>query len=341
MNLKFLSMKKFFTLLSLLILLGMSTNVMAQGSQQTVTVNSIRNYWVNSSDGTTHNPDHVGNGYEWSVYQWDGSVDYSASDWDATATAAASGTDYTFAATSSGTDVFNTQIEWLATGNYVVQVVETNAGDGCTTVRRFGVTNIDLDLLVVTKDDDDNILTADGEFCNTNAGSVYGDEDADDLNSDTGVTPVMGTMMMTYEITLHTEKGGDAPIGTSLPDAGWKFSVQDASTIPADGSVTWIVADGTGTYTTGNLNEIVVAAGTSTVTITAEIKNIADAATEIYELGFSIDPATVLVEDGGTAGDYAEGEEPAGYDGADGSHINSAYTITVNPIPNTSKIKFN
>ncbi len=333
-------MKKFFTLLSLLVVMGMSANVMAQGSQQTVTVNSTRNYWVNSTNGTTQNTDHEGNGYAWTVYTWDVSDDYSASGW--TATAATSGTDYTFEGTSSGTDVFATQIKWLATGNYVVEVVETNAGDGCTTVRRFGVTIIDLDLLVVTKDHNDVILTAAGEFCNTNAGSIFGDEDADDLNSATGVTPAMGTMIMTYEITLHTEKGGDAPIGNSLPDAGWKFSVQDDSTIPTGlGNVTWTVTDGTGTYTTGDLNEIIVAAGTSTVTITAEIKNIADAATEVYELGFSIDPATVLVENGGTAGDYAEGEEPAGYDGTDGSHINSAYTITVNPIPNTSKIKFN
>ncbi len=341
LTLNFTKMKKLFTLLSLFVLIGMSANVFAQGSQQTVTINSTRNYWVNSTDGTTQDDDHEGNSYTWSVYEWNGALDYTASDW--TATAATVDSDYSFEVTNSGVDAFATQIKWLATGTYVVEVVETNAGDGCTTVRRFGVTIIDLDLLVVTKDHLEATLAASATYCNTNTGSIYGDSDATDLN-DATVTPVMSTMTMTYEITLYTAKGGGAgtEIGNVLEDASWKFSVQDASTIPSSpGNVTWTVTDGTGTYTTGSLNEITVAAGTSTVTITAEIQNIADVPTADYVLSLSIDPSTVLVENGGTAVDYAEGQEPAAYTGADSSHTNSAYSITVNPIPNTSKITVN
>ncbi|WP_321286559.1 hypothetical protein [uncultured Sunxiuqinia sp.] len=339
-------MKKLFTLLSLFVLIGMSANVFAQGSQQTVTINSTRNYWVNSTDGTTQDDDHVDNSYTWAVYLWGGSDDYTAGGWDATATAATAGTNYNFVGSSSGTDVFATQINWLASGSYVVEVVESNGTTGCTTVRRFGITVIDLDLLVVTRDHLDATLTADGTYCNTDEGNIYGDDDADDLNSSTGVDPALGTMTFTYEITLYTVKGSTVEadqIGDALSSAGWKFTAVDASTIPTSGDVTWTVSGGSGTYSTGGSNVITVAPGTSTVTITAEIQNIAAAAEEDYELDFSIAPSSVLIENGGSSStDYAEGEEPADYDGVTDtdSHLNSSYTITVNPIPNTTKVKF-
>lgn len=338
-------MKNLFSLICLVVLLGISASVMGQGSQQTATINSTRNYWVNSADlGVTQIAAHVGNSYAWSVYTWDGTTDYTGTAW--TPTAATAGTAFNFVGTSSGTNVYKSSIKWLSTGTYVVEIVETSTGTtACTTVRRFGVTIIDLDLLVVTKDHLDATLATPGLYCNTNTGDIYGDSDVDDLN-DASVTPVMETMVMTYEISLFTAMGGTANIATTLPSAGWKFTAVDASIIPTPlGNVTWAISAGaTGTYTTGGTNVITVAPGTSVVTITATIKNIAAAATEDYVLNFSIDPATVLVENGGSsATDYAEGQEPATYIGgtaAPTSHKNSAVQITVNPIPNTTKIKF-
>ncbi|MDP3913490.1 MAG: hypothetical protein Q8R96_07125 [Bacteroidota bacterium] len=337
-------MKKLFSLVCLVVLLGVSASVMGQGSQQTVTINSTRNYWVNSTDaGATQIADHIGNSYAWSVYTWDGTADYTLTTWTPTA---AAGTTFNFVGASSGLNVYKSSIKWLGTGTYVVEIVETSTGTtACTTVRRFGVTIIDLDLLVVTKDHLGAALAAPGLYCNTNNGDIYGDADVDDLNNAT-VTPVMETMVMTYDISLFTAKGGTANIATTLPLAGWKFTVVDASVIPTTpGNVTWVVTGATGTYTTGGTNVLTVDPATTVVTITATIKNVAAAATEDYVLNFSIDPATVLVENGGaSATDYAEGQEPATYIGGTAeptSHKNSAVQITVNPIPNTTKIKFN
>ncbi|HKJ41135.1 MAG TPA: hypothetical protein VKA27_03530, partial [Sunxiuqinia sp.] len=113
--------------------------------------------------------------------------------------------------------------------------------------------------------------------------------------------------------------------------------------IPTDGSVTWTVSNGD-TYSTSGSNVISVDKGTSTITITAVIKNIAAPSSEDYNLDFSIDPTTVLIEDGGSSdSDYAEGQEPATYDGVQDtdSHRNSAASFTVHPIPNTSTIQAN
>jgi hypothetical protein len=332
-NLKIVIMKKFLLIFAAVLLTAISADVFAQGLQQTVTINSTRNYWVNSAAYETAPTTNDGSTYVWSVYDWDGSGDYMLPSWTATP---ATG-DYSVVA---GGNVYNAQLKWLVAGSYVVEVVETNTS--CTTVRRFGVKVIDLDLLVVTKDHLGDIITTAGVYCNTDEGNIYGDGDDDNLNNSGLVT-----MIMTYEISLYTVKGSIAPadlIGTALNTAAWKFTAVDASTIPAaPGNVTWTVTGGTGTYTTGGTNVISVPAGTSTVTITAEIKNIAAENTANYVLGFNVGTATVLIENGGTAGDYLEGQEPSTYDGILDvlSHKNAAVGITVKPIPNTTKIKFN
>jgi len=332
-------MKKFIFFSCAVFFTAFSAKIFAQGVQQTVIINATHNYWVNSTDyATAPAGDAATNTYAWAVYDWNGTDNYAASSWTASATAT---TNYTGAADTD----YNTQIKWLATGYYVVEVKETNT-EGCTTIRRFGIQIIDLDLLVVTRDHNNTILTDTTDYCNTNEGDTWGDSNDDDLNNES-----LNTMTMTYEISLYTVKGSTNAndlIGTinSGNGAPWKFSAQDKSTIPtsAGGSVTWTVTDGNGTYTTGNLNEITVAAGTSTVTITAEIENIAADVANQYILDFSIDPTTVLIENGGSsATDYAEGQESASYIAGTAeptSHKNHAEPITVNPIPNTSKISF-
>ncbi|MFV0375706.1 MAG: hypothetical protein ACK5JD_00225, partial [Mangrovibacterium sp.] len=219
------------------------------------------------------------------------------------------------------------------------------------TIRRYGVKVLDLDLLVVTKDHLGTAITAAGTYCNTDEGNIYGNDDADNLNATTGVTPALGTMEMTYEVSLYTVKGSSTStdlIGSALSTAAWKFELDNTSTIPATpGDVTWSVTGGTAassTFTDDGDGVINVAAGTSTVTIKAVIQNIAASVTNTYALNFAITPESVLIENGGTSTtDYAEGQEPAAYNGTTDtdSWTNSAVQITVKPIPNTSKITAN
>ncbi|WP_319500449.1 hypothetical protein [uncultured Draconibacterium sp.] len=344
-------MKKLFIFFFAVVLTAISANTFAQGTQQTVLINASRNYWVNSTDGTTQDVSgHTNSTYVWSIYEWDGldATDYTSSGWTATPSATTEA-DFVFGNTS-----FNTQIEWLAAGSYVVEVVETSDGDGCTTKRRFGVKVLELDLLTTTTYVTQQVAPL--TTCNTNSGDIWGDSNDDNLNAE-----ALATMTITYEITLSTKAGSAASadlVGTVFPNAKWKFTAADASTIPAATTtpamtpdITWTVSNGA-TYTstgdgTTTDNEILVGAGTSTVTITAVVQNIAADATQDYVLDFTIDPASVLVDNGGIVDDYAEGQEPTANDGTNnndgsgsGAFQNDAYQITINPAPNTTKIKF-
>lgn len=323
-------MKKLLLSFCLLALVGITMNAFGQGVNKVETINSTRNYSVTANASNT---------FAWAVLDWNGTDDYTTDTWTATATAA---TNYT------KTDTDNTtEIKWLTGGNYVVQVTETQ--NGCTTIRRYGVKVLDLDLLVVTKNHLGTAITAAGTYCNTDEGNIYGNDDADNLNATTGVTPALGTMEMTYEVSLYTVKGSSTStdlIASALSTAAWKFELDNTSTIPATpGDVTWSVTGGTAassTFADDGDGVINVAAGTSTVTIKAVIQNIAAVAANTYALNFAIDPASVLIENGGTSTtDYAEGQEPSTYTGADSSHVNRAVQITVKPIPNTSKITAN
>lgn len=339
-------MKKLFSLLCLVVLLGVSANVMGQGIQQTTTINSTRSYWVNSSDGTVAPVAAEHNGtYAWSVYKWDGNVstDYTATTWTATDADDAS---FDFV---GGTTSWKSQIKWLETGSYVVEVVETNTGtNACTTVRRFGVTIIDLDLLVQTFDlNGITLLSADVNRCNTNSGNIYGEGDAINLNSLTGVTPEMGEMTYTYKVSLYTLMGGDdtKEITDAFATAKWKFTVTNTQNLkPATSTsdITWAIPTQTGV--TGSLTDgsgTIEVDSKSIVTITVTIKNVADVTPNDYVLKFNIDPASVLVDLNGDSS-FDEGQEPTGYDGTtSGSHTNSAFQITVSPIPNTSRISSN
>ena len=334
-------MKKLVFLLVAVFLTVFGAKTFAQGVQQSVIINATHNYYVNSSAyATAPTGDAATNTYAWAVYAWNGTEDYTSDNWDAVGADASS--------FSGATDVdYNTQITWLAGGNYVIEVVETN-GKECKTKRRFGIEVMDLDLLVVTADHSSTTITDSTVYCNTNEGDIWGDSDADDLNDES-----LETMTMTYTISLYTIKGNtdDANLIGDINEgkgAAWKFTLNDNSTIPtvATTPVTWTVFDANETvYTTGAANTFTVAAGTSVVTITATIQNIAADVANKYNLDFSIDPATVLVENGGSdPNDYAEGQEPTDY--VDGtaepdSHRNDAAPITVNPIPNTSRISFN
>lgn len=326
-------MKKFFTLLSLLLVMGMSASVMAQTFDQVTTINSTRPYYVNSNDGTEVLPGHTGSTYQWSVY------DYQSDFLTATSLTAADDADFDFV---GGSTDFKSEITWLAAGNYVVEVVEANAGDGCTTIRRFSVQILELDLLVETYSHEDVLLDADLTTCNTNSGNIWGTTHDDDLNQES-----LETMIFEYKVLLYTKKAGAAAdeIATVYTDAKWKFTVNNtANTKPttSQAGITWSIPTQTGV--TGTLDEngvgTITASGVSEVTIEVTIQNVADAAAENYVLDFDIAPSTVLVDL--NADDvFSEGIEPDNFDGTNDSHTNSAYQITVNPIPNTTNIKSN
>lgn len=334
----------------MLAFVAISSNLFGQShtTPKIETVNATKTYSVD---------EHPNSIYTWSVYDWTGADtdDFTDESWTATA---AAGTDYT-----KTDNNYSTEIKWLIPGSYVVEVVESNGTNGCSTVRRFGVTIIDLDLLVVTKYEGTTITGTGGDnvMCNTDAGNIYGDLDADNLNDGaTTVTPALGTMTFTYEITLFADKAGEAgkELGTVFSDALWKFELANTVVLPTSqnsssanvASITWAieagsVADGVTaantSFTTEGTGIINVPAAVNTVTITATIQNVADVLDQNYVIDMSVDPSTVMVENSATHNsDYAEGLEDADYDGttdAD-SHTNSAVQITVKPIPNTPKI---
>tara|TARA_R110002050_G_scaffold71721_1_gene154285 strand:- start:442 stop:1422 length:981 start_codon:yes stop_codon:yes gene_type:complete len=326
-------MKKFFTLLSLLAVMGMNANVMAQTFDQITTINSTRPYYVNSNDGATELAGHTGSTYVWTVY------DYQADFLTATNLSAAESGDFSFVGGASTT--FKTEITWLTAGNYVVEVVEEST-DNCTTIRRFSVQILELDLLVETYSHDDLLLNTDLTTCNTNSGNIWGTTHDDDLNQES-----LETMTFEYKVLLYTKKAGAATdeIATVYTDAKWKFTVNNtANTKPttSQADITWNIPTQTGV--TGTLDEngegTITASGVSEVTIEVTIQNVADAAAKNYVLDFDIAPSTVLVDL--NADDvFSEGIEPDNFDGTNDSHTNSAYQITVNPIPNTTNIKSN
>lgn len=355
-NLKITKMKKLFSLVCLVVLLGVSVNVMGQGTQQISGANVFRNYWVNSADGTTApGASHLGSTYQWNVYDWDGTVDYSVKGgtWDLAKTATTN-TKFTFDAVNVAT-VFNPKIKWNNAGKYVLEAVETSSTN-CVTIRRFGVVILDIDLLVVTENHLNVTLADVATYCNTDENSVFGDADDDNLNSTTGVTPALGTMVYTYSITLFTEKNttddtkeiGDVTLpaaqGGGAPQ--WRFTLDNNSILPSnptEADITWAVVDGTPASITTNSGTTVITAGAgiSTVTVTATVQNIAAAAIDQYELDFAIDPATVQLDlSGSVTPDFSDGQEDATYNAA-GANRNAPYKVTINSIPNISKIKFN
>ncbi len=333
-------MKKLITSLCLLVLIGISVNVMGQGefaTPQKTLINSTRNYSV-TSVGT--------NSYSWEVLAWTSTEDFGSQTWTE---AAATPANFEL---SHGTESAATVL-WKVAGHYVVQVTETQ--NGCTTKRRFGVHVLDLDLIVntfyyneegVTPTLNNDPISVDVLRCNTNEGNKWTNDDPENLN--TATDPALVTMKYVYEVKLYTVKGsttstdliGDA---TQLPAALWKFKPAATANQALPGTTVWKIKIGSGAetaYTFGD--EVLVPAGTSVVTISATILNLADVAANQYVLDWNIAASTVKVENSLVPNnDYAEGTENDLYESGDGVNKNNPYKITVKPIPNTTKISTN
>lgn len=336
-------MKNLFSLVCLVVLLGVSVNVMGQGefsTPQKTLVNSTRTYSV--TEVTT-------NTYLWQILSWTSTEDFGSQTW---AEAGATAANFTL----TNADEATANVVWNVAGHYVVQVTETQ--NGCTTKRRFGVHVLDLDLLVntfyynqegSTPTLNNDVISADVLRCNTNEGNKW--TNTDPVNLNTATDPELVTMKYIYDVKLYTVKGsttttdliGDA---SQLPLALWKFTpVATANqSIPSSpGEIEWTIKIGAAaetSYTFGN--EVFVPAGTSVVTISAVIQNIAAAEAAQYVIDWNIDPATVMVENSATPNtDYAEGTEDAANENGAGVNKNNPYKVTVKPIPNTSRITTN
>jgi len=152
-------MKRILKLSLALTFLIVSFGAFAQ-ADATHSVGSIHTFKVNVDD-----TGHTGNAYTWAVYlkKADGT------DGDATDM-------YAFVGNlDSGVDVKTVQIQWLAAGDYFVELSETNATGGCSTLRRVNVlvTAGDVDLLVVASDDGGSKLTGDDlTDCNDKSGEI-------------------------------------------------------------------------------------------------------------------------------------------------------------------------
>nr|WP_319998366.1 hypothetical protein [uncultured Draconibacterium sp.] len=321
-------MKKLVFLLVAVFLTAFGAKTFAQ--DQTAFVNASYTYSVN--DNTTNSE------YSWKVYTYEG-------DWSDIATTTTTGitevTGNPSIYTGSASSTYEQEIKWLAAGKYIVEVTEKNKETDCSTIRRFGISILDLDLLVQTFDTDGATkFTADQEAtCNTSADTILASDtinDFDDVNA-----YGLGTMTYTYKVTLYTKQGGAAgtEIGTVLSDAAWKFTIADASSIPTTPTEAGVVWTVDGTEVADIESPIEVAAGTSEVTITATIQNIAADANTQYILDFDIDPESVVIDTDDDG--YDDGVEVSTNNGTGNSHVNNAFSVTVNSIPNTSRISFN
>ena len=158
------------TTLALVFIFG-SFGAFAQ-ADATHSVGSTHTFKVNTAD-----PDgnHTGNTYTWAVYMADATgapVDVSAPVGDDPATL---DTDYALpGGTSSAVDLKTLPIQWLKTGNYLVEVSEANAGTGsCSTLRRIWISvtagELDLSIAAVKADgSDETVLTS----CNDMSGQI-------------------------------------------------------------------------------------------------------------------------------------------------------------------------
>jgi hypothetical protein len=131
-NLKITKMKKLFSLLCLVVLLGVSVNVMGQGTGIAPTLGSTHTYKINGGVAVS------GNSYTWSLDK--GSLGTSAA-----------ATDYSFGATTNAPSI---DITWLATASlsteYYLRVVERTTASGCSNEKVIQIVPVNPFFLVIS-----------------------------------------------------------------------------------------------------------------------------------------------------------------------------------------------
>ncbi|MUP39652.1 hypothetical protein [Labilibaculum euxinus] len=168
--------------------------------------------------------DHTGNTYTWAVLNAAGTAD------------AATGT-FSFITGPSAVDLNEVEIQWLASGDYLVQVSEQNASGACTTLRQISikVNSGDVDLMVEACDASGTPLVdytaptpdlATLSTCNDKSGDII-TRGSDDFGSSVryfkvsmtagGVAWTQGTWKFDYVTTAGTVTSTDATVaGTNV-----------------------------------------------------------------------------------------------------------------------------
>lgn len=266
-------MKKLLNLTLALAFFMLSLGAFAQDA--THSVGSTHTFKVNVSDP---GGDHTGNIYAWTVSLTDGSNVTGK---------------YAFVGDSNGVDVKTAKIQWLAAGDYWVDLTETNKNGACSTVRRVNilVTAGAIDLLVVASDKDGaKITSVDGlTDCNDMSGQIIANPNPITDPSNFGSSIRYFTVSMTtdnqpwisgawgFEFTTSvaatvTSSAGGAVSGTSVAvDAGTSqviLAVTTANTPGAspanDITLNLVGSNAFITTTAGNSNEHVDNAGNNT-----------------------------------------------------------------------------
>lgn len=166
--------------------------------------------------------DHTGNTYTWTVL-------------NAAGTAEATAGTFSFITGPSAVDLNEVEIQWLASGDYLVQVSEQNASGACTTLRQISikVDGGDVDLLVEACDAtgtplvDYTATTPDLitlSTCNDKSGEII-TRGSDDFGSSVryfkvsmtagGVAWIQGTWKFDYVATAGTVTSTDATVGAT------------------------------------------------------------------------------------------------------------------------------
>lgn len=252
-------MKKLLNLTLALAFSIVSLSAFAQDAEHAV--GSTHTFKVNVSDP---GGDHTGNTYVWTVSLTDGS--------DVTGK-------YAFVGDSNGVDVKTATIQWLAAGNYWVDLTETNKNGACSTVRRVNilVTAGAIDLLVVASDDSGNKISGVDNLtdCNDMSGKIIANDATNFGNSTRYFTVSMSTDAQPwisgawgFEFTTSvaatvTSSAGGAVTGTSVAvDAGTSQVILAVTTANTPGpspandiTLNLVGSNAFITTTAGNANE--------------------------------------------------------------------------------------
>lgn len=228
-------MKQFFTLLSLLIVMGISANVMAQTVTDLIhNPGEIHTFRVDNHDDAT---------YVWEVYTDEGLETTVGSD---------SGDNYIL----SGEDTHEVTITWtnIDADTYYVGVTETIGSCSTSRYTSVAINAASYDLVVVNEDASGNVI--DLESCMEGSGRIFAMSEA--------ITPLDNVVYF----TISLENAGDL----FNPKDGWAFdytlTVKDAADVDKSATVTvvgtptevtGISATGTGTITVDGLNKFTIA----------------------------------------------------------------------------------
>lgn len=278
-------------LLKITLILGfLLGNLGAFAQDDTHSVGSTHTFKVNVSDLSG---DHTGNTYSWVVSLVDGS--------DVTGK-------YAFVGDDNGVDVKTAKIQWLAAGNYWVELTEANKTGACSTVRRVNilVTAGDVDLLVIASDVDGVQIAGVDDLtdCNDRSGEIIAND-----------ATTFGTSTRYFKVSMSTDN-------QPWISGGWSFDF----TVNQKHGITDITNGSSVTLVDGNLGSIsgtkvTVDAGNSVVILAVAVDNTPGVSTD-NDITMNLVASNVLITT--TAGNTLEGTNLA-------NNTPESFVITASP----------